>query len=103
MDTEHSIGSHHGFRIWITPGHYTIHCKCQACERQLIVHYQIAIRMRIPIQYCSDACAAVARRRRRRKLARTCGCGVAFTPKRSDAVYCSNACRQRAHRQSQRP
>ena len=28
------------------------------------------------------------------------GCGKAFTPKRSDAVYCCNACRQRAYRQS---
>jgi hypothetical protein len=28
------------------------------------------------------------------------GCGKTFTPKRSDAVYCSNACRQRAYRQS---
>ena len=27
-------------------------------------------------------------------------CGKAFAPKRSDAVYCSNACRQRAYRQS---
>ena len=27
-------------------------------------------------------------------------CGNVFTPKRSDAVYCSNACRQRAYRQS---
>ena len=28
------------------------------------------------------------------------GCGKAFSPKRSDALYCSNACRQRAYRQS---
>ena len=28
------------------------------------------------------------------------GCGKAFTPKRSDAVYCSNACRQKAYRQN---
>ena len=27
-------------------------------------------------------------------------CGNTFTPKRSDALYCSNACRQRAYRQS---
>ena len=26
-------------------------------------------------------------------------CGKVFTPKRSDALYCSNACRQRAYRQ----
>lgn len=28
------------------------------------------------------------------------GCGKTFTPKRVDALYCSNACRQRAYRQS---
>jgi len=28
------------------------------------------------------------------------GCGKPFSPKRSDAVYCSNACRQQAYRQS---
>ncbi len=27
-------------------------------------------------------------------------CGKTFTPKRSDAKYCSNACRQKAYRQS---
>lgn len=27
------------------------------------------------------------------------GCGKTFTPKRVDASYCSNACRQRAYRQ----
>ena len=27
-------------------------------------------------------------------------CGKTFTPRRSDAIYCSNACRQRAYRQS---
>ena len=27
-------------------------------------------------------------------------CGKVFTPKRSDGVYCSNACRQKAYRQS---
>ena len=26
-------------------------------------------------------------------------CGKVFTPKRSDGVYCSNACRQKAYRQ----
>lgn len=28
------------------------------------------------------------------------GCGKTFIPKRSDALYCSNACRQWAYRQS---
>ena len=26
-------------------------------------------------------------------------CGKVFTPKRSDGIYCSNACRQKAYRQ----
>ena len=40
-------------------------------------------------------------RRLERRQNRVCkGCGKTFTPKRSDAVYCSNACRQRAYRQS---
>src|SRR5580765_1066085 len=33
---------------------------------------------------------------------KTCPCGNRFTPKRSTAVYCSNACRQKSYRQ-QRP
>ena len=41
------------------------------------------------------------RRRLEKRQNRVCkGCGKTFTPKRSDAVYCSNACRQRAYRQS---
>jgi len=40
-------------------------------------------------------------RRLEKRKNRICkGCGKTFTPKRSDAVYCSNACRQRAYRQS---
>jgi phage N-6-adenine-methyltransferase len=30
---------------------------------------------------------------------RQCGCGTTFTARRSDAHFCSNACRQRAYRQ----
>ena len=40
-------------------------------------------------------------RRLEKRQNRVCkGCGKTFTPKRSDAVYCCNACRQRAYRQS---
>jgi hypothetical protein len=51
---------------------------------------------------CSSRCYQ-RRLRARRKSSRksTCSaCGLIFTPKRSDARYCSNACRQRAHRQA---
>jgi hypothetical protein len=56
--------------------------------------------------YCCDACAHAADLKRRRSRRRTwhpkqtCAtCGAAFTPTRSDARYCSPACRQRAYRQ----
>nr|WP_300569761.1 DUF4368 domain-containing protein [uncultured Acetatifactor sp.] len=40
-------------------------------------------------------------RRLEKRQNRVCKeCGKTFTPKRSDAVYCCNACRQRAYRQS---
>jgi hypothetical protein len=45
-------------------------------------------------------CADRAYNARRRKSAPTscAGCGETFTPKRSDARYCSAACKQRAYR-----
>ena len=43
----------------------------------------------------------LTQRRREARQDRLCKCcGKAFTPKRSDAVYCSNACRQKAYRQN---
>ena len=43
----------------------------------------------------------LTQRRREARQDRICKCcGKAFTPKRSDAVYCSNACRQKAYRQN---
>jgi hypothetical protein len=56
-------------------------------------------------RYCSDECGELERRMRRtpnqpKPEPRPCvGCGEGFVPSRSDAVYCSNACRQRAYRQ----
>ena len=53
---------------------------------------------------CSERCnqdAVLARRRAIRRAARvrTCGrCHETFVGTRRDAVYCSNACRQAAHR-----
>lgn len=45
------------------------------------------------------------KRQRQKRLAQRTGlvcrcCGKTFTPKRKDAVYCSNACRQKSYRQS---
>jgi hypothetical protein len=43
-------------------------------------------------------------RRRRPRINRPCGdCGQSFTGSRSDAAYCSGACRQRAYRQRAKP
>ncbi len=58
-------------------------------------------------KYCNERCCCLGfwRRKREKRLEKrkdmVCKtCGKAFTPKRSDAVYCSNACRQKAYRQS---
>jgi hypothetical protein len=51
---------------------------------------------------CGQRCAARAAtvRRRVRHEPRACPvCGADFTPRRSDARYCSGACRQRAYRE----
>jgi hypothetical protein len=52
--------------------------------------------------FCSDGCqhARELVRRRVKHEPRACAvCGESFTPKRSDARYCSPTCRQRAHRE----
>jgi hypothetical protein len=55
--------------------------------------------------YCTSTCGDRAKAARYRDAHRpeptsvTCPCGRSFTPARTDARYCSNACRQRAYRQ----
>ena len=53
-----------------------------------------------PDRSCSPACSRDVRNRRQRRdqVEHRCECGRTFTG-RADAVYCSNACRQRAYRQ----
>ena len=53
------------------------------------------------VSTCSKHCGEQGYNARRRKSAPTscAGCGETFTPARSDARYCSGACRQRAYRQ----
>ena len=54
-----------------------------------------------PIRACSSRCSerVAAERRRVKHDARRCEvCEEEFTPKRADACYCSNACRQDAYR-----
>lgn len=62
----------------------------------------------VPIKkYCNERCCYLGfwKHKREKRLEKrkdmVCKtCGKTFTPKRSDAVYCSNACRQKAYRQS---
>ena len=58
-------------------------------------------------KYCNERCCSLGfwkhkreKRLEKRKDTVCKTCGNTFTPKRSDAVYCSNACRQKAYRQS---
>ena len=60
-------------------------------------------------KYCSDAWCAAAKEKRigERKQAHRSEhickvCGKAFSSKRTDARYCSNACRQKAYRRGER-
>lgn len=62
----------------------------------------------VPVKkYCNERCCYLGfwKHKREKRLAMrkdtVCKtCGNTFTPKRSDAVYRSNACRQKAYRQS---
>ena len=62
----------------------------------------------VPVKkYCNERCCYLGfwKHKREKRLAMrkdtVCKtCGNTFTPKRFDAVYCSNACRQKAYRQS---
>jgi hypothetical protein len=76
---------------------------CIHCGRPII-----ASRNRRPPKLfcCSTECdaaalnAAARRRRRSRRTERSCqGCGKPLELKRTDATFCSLACRQRAYRQ----
>jgi hypothetical protein len=62
---------------------------CEACGRPVVGG-----------RFCSRSCEGhVYRASRSRDVMATCrGCGATFSQPRSDAVYCSNRCRQRAWR-----
>jgi hypothetical protein len=77
---------------------------CRHCTRRVYYHGGW------PHGYCSEPCQKAARRDRERARSRrdrgrrTCGvCAATFTPRRSDARYCSPACRQKAYRQRWSP
>jgi hypothetical protein len=73
---------------------------CAHCARRVI---RSGRRKRPKYVVCGAACRAavygeVARGRRRLPSRRCADCGNDFVPKRSDAEYCSAACKQRAYR-----
>jgi hypothetical protein len=72
----------------------TIRRRCTECDQ----------RMQVPVAYASEVCSSRCYQRRRRALRKAAAralcqvCGLIFTAKRSDARYCSDACRQKAFR-----
>ena len=68
--------------------------RCQHCATSYIGHHAS--------KSCSDACAKASTRDRQRtthaEIPCQC-CTQPFHPRRSTGQFCSNACRQRAHRQ----
>lgn len=75
---------------------------CPGCGLPMHISPHDAMMTKWPA--CSDRCYQRAWRAARRKTNRamTCEiCETAFQPKRAEARYCSNACRQRAYRQRQ--
>ena len=74
---------------------------CKGCRREF--YTQIANKKYCYYSLCGN-CGYQKELRQRRLEQRKdrvyqC-CGKTFTPKRFDAVYCGNACRRRAYRQS---
>jgi len=63
---------------------------------------------RVPVKkYCNEHCCYLGfwkhkrEKRLEKRMDMVCKtCGNTFTPKRNDAVYCSNACRQKAYRKN---
>ena len=83
---------------------FTRYCKilrvsCKGCQEHFYTYNK-------DIKYClncrnSNVGTSLAKRRERlqRRENTICkSCGEAFTPQRAGAVYCSNACRQKAYR-----
>jgi hypothetical protein len=74
--------------------------RCSHCSRPTFVNQEAHKRTRRYV--CSWECRKGANYARRRGSAqpKACNaCGMQFTPKRKDALYCSGKCKQRAFRQ----
>lgn len=73
---------------------------CHVCGRTIVRAWDGRRRWE---EFCSNRCRwkhdNAIRSKRRAAPVRACACcGTQFTPKRADALYCSAACKQRAHR-----
>jgi hypothetical protein len=112
------------YRAWISTGAYSMGLRSLCTECAAKLHYQewrppltcdhcgcpVILNGRRPqptVVACGKACQIGVynkRARARRKVTNaqvTCAaasCGKPFTPKRTDALYCSSACRQSAYR-----
>jgi hypothetical protein len=81
------------------PPRWRAGARCSHCSRPTFVHQQPHKSTRRYV--CSQECRQEANYALRRRSAqpKACkSCGELFTPKRSDALYCSGACKQRAFR-----
>ena len=82
-----------------------IETTCGGCRQRIMTVAKLRKGQRWPVRACSDRCARRMRRRpaarKRWPVERKCRRGVLSMPKRSDAIYCSAACKQRAYRRSQ--
>ena len=81
-----------------------IETTCGGCGQRIMTVAKLRRGQRWPVRACSDGCAQRMRRRpaagKRWLVEQKCRCGVLFMPKRSDAIYCSPTCKQRAYRRS---
>jgi hypothetical protein len=75
----------------------THECQCRGCAQPMLSPASLKAHQLV----CSNRCAQRVRRRQRqaRRAMIHCGaCGSAFRPTRSDARFCSRACKQKAYR-----
>jgi hypothetical protein len=79
---------------------------CEGCGQRMrtsakVMLYRDYLGWCDPLRVCSDRCRQRVRRRRRKKLRpaiRCETCDTRFKPTRTDAKFCSAACRQSAYR-----
>jgi hypothetical protein len=91
---------------WVSAtGRYLRTEPCDSCERPVLNLARLARRYRRSIIACSLACrkrienARYPAKRYGHPTRRPCAtCGAPFTPKRSEGLYCSSRCKQRAYR-----